>query len=342
MKSQTRRRVSRHNGGHIPLALVSLRITITIAREGSLVARLPLSRGKTAWHSPRSTATCWNAACNGSQGRGRILLTGLWAWWSTWSTIRPGRAASAWRPPIATTSARKSFWRSIKNDFAVLRNFRGKSSLATYLTVVARRIVVKELLARMSAAQLGDGSSPHAAEGVPDPHPSVEERLGDQEEVERLLGGLQGTEAQVVRMYHLEGKSYHEISAGGGHARKQHRPDPQPSAQQDAPRERRFRRNVICYGSILMSDQSNSPCALLSAANEIEAAGIVTALAEYGIVASTTRRVHVGHEAEAPGKIQVLVRRPDLDRAKLALAEIQQDEGKIDWSEDSMSGHPEE
>ena len=29
----------------------------------------------------------------------------------------------------------------IRNDFAVLRSFRGQSSLATYLTVVARRIV---------------------------------------------------------------------------------------------------------------------------------------------------------------------------------------------------------
>ncbi len=104
----------------------------------------------------------------------------------------------------------------VKNDFALLRNFRGKSSLATYLTVVARRIVVKELLSRMTAARLGEGSSAHPPQGIPDPHPSVEERLGDQEEVQRLLGGLQGTEAQVVRMYHLEGKSYHEISLAVG------------------------------------------------------------------------------------------------------------------------------
>jgi RNA polymerase sigma-70 factor (ECF subfamily) len=105
------------------------------------------------------------------------------------------------------------FLASIKNDFALLRNFRGKSSLATYLTVVARRIVVKELLARMSAAKLGDTSSGQAVEGLPDPRPSPEERLGNQEEVQRLLSAVQGTEAQVVRLYHLEGKSYQEISA---------------------------------------------------------------------------------------------------------------------------------
>jgi RNA polymerase sigma-70 factor (ECF subfamily) len=107
------------------------------------------------------------------------------------------------------------FLGTIKSEFAVLRNFRGKSSLATYLTVVARRIVVRELLSRMSAARLGDATS-YPVQEVADPHPAVEERLGDHEEVERLLGGLQGAEAQVVRMYHLEGRSYQEISVAVG------------------------------------------------------------------------------------------------------------------------------
>ena len=64
----------------------------------------------------------------------------------------------------------------------------------------------------MPAAQLLEGSLPDFPQSVPDPHISVEERFDDREEVERLLGGLQGTEAQVVGMYHLEGKSYREIS----------------------------------------------------------------------------------------------------------------------------------
>jgi len=103
----------------------------------------------------------------------------------------------------------------INNDFAVLRNFRGRSSLATYLTVVARRIAVKVLLARKATARLAN-SPPHATQGIPDPHPGVEQRVSEQEEVQRLLSGLQGAEAQVVRMYHLEGKSYLEISSEVG------------------------------------------------------------------------------------------------------------------------------
>ncbi len=109
----------------------------------------------------------------------------------------------------------------IKGDYALLRNFRGQSSLATYLTVVARRIVVRELLHRKSTSRLGDGAvalavgvaGENAAQTVADPRPSVEQRLSDQEEVQRLLGGLQGTEAQVVRLFHLEGKTYQEISS---------------------------------------------------------------------------------------------------------------------------------
>ena len=36
----------------------------------------------------------------------------------------------------------------IKDDFAVLRRFRGSSSLATYLAVIARRVVVREFVKR--------------------------------------------------------------------------------------------------------------------------------------------------------------------------------------------------
>ena len=100
----------------------------------------------------------------------------------------------------------------VKDDFAVLRHFRGESSLATYLTVVARRVVVQQLLRRKTAAALGD-----AAAAKPDGYGNgFEKRVSDREEIARLLEELEGTEAQVVRLYHLEGKSYHEISSTTG------------------------------------------------------------------------------------------------------------------------------
>lgn len=107
--------------------------------------------------------------------------------------------------------ASEIFLNIIKDEFAVLRHFRGQSSLATYLTVVARRIVVRELLQQKHAALLGDSGTKLAApREKADTTP--EQRITDREEVERLLEELEEGEAKIVRLYHLEGKSYQEIS----------------------------------------------------------------------------------------------------------------------------------
>lgn len=104
----------------------------------------------------------------------------------------------------------------IKDDFALLRRFRAQSSLATYLTVVARRVVVRQLLTHKSISRLGTHAAQHAVSAAPSPHLELEKRIDDLEEVERLLGELHGNEAEIVRMYHLEGKTYQEISAAVG------------------------------------------------------------------------------------------------------------------------------
>ncbi len=85
----------------------------------------------------------------------------------------------------------------------------------------------------------------------------------------------------------------------------------------------------------------NAPCVLTSVANEIEAAAIATALADYGIEAAVTGGFTAGFKAEAPGLVQILVKESDLDRAKPALAEIQKDQGEIDWATIDV-GEPEE
>jgi RNA polymerase sigma-70 factor (ECF subfamily) len=104
----------------------------------------------------------------------------------------------------------------IRDDFAVLRHFRGQSSLATYLTVIARRTVVRSLMRQRSTVPLGGGQPSHAAEAVAESSPRPEQRMSDLEEVQRLLDGLEGRDAEVVRMYHLEAKSYQEISSAMG------------------------------------------------------------------------------------------------------------------------------
>src|SRR5262245_30425646 len=98
----------------------------------------------------------------------------------------------------------------VANDYAVLRQFRGNSSLATYLTVIARRIAVNQLARRLAARDVqppavnNDQQEPEAED-----HASGLERL---EEVERLLSKLPGREREVVRLHYIEGRTYEEIS----------------------------------------------------------------------------------------------------------------------------------
>src|SRR2546421_7146400 len=49
------------------------------------------------------------------------------------------------RPADVEDIAAEILLQVIKNDFAALRRFRGHTSLATYLTVVARRVCLHEL-----------------------------------------------------------------------------------------------------------------------------------------------------------------------------------------------------
>lgn len=102
----------------------------------------------------------------------------------------------------------------VAEDFAVLRRFRRKCSLATYLTVIARRIAVRELTRRRMAEAMGHVTAHHPGSGATEPPPV--ERVANKEEVEHLLNALPPKDADIVRQYHLEGKSYREISSGTG------------------------------------------------------------------------------------------------------------------------------
>jgi RNA polymerase sigma-70 factor (ECF subfamily) len=106
------------------------------------------------------------------------------------------------------------FLEIIKSEFAVLRHFRRQSSLATYLTVVARRVVVHALVARRSSERVAMAQvRAQAQAGGSEP---ADDRFVDRDEIERLLRELDAVEADVVRMYHLEGKSYQEIGSAVG------------------------------------------------------------------------------------------------------------------------------
>jgi RNA polymerase sigma-70 factor (ECF subfamily) len=98
----------------------------------------------------------------------------------------------------------------VDDDYGVLRRFKGTSSLPTYLTVIARRICVKELVRRHREEELGHTSAHRAA--VDNGAGDEVEAIVSAEEVERMLEDLTPREADVVRLYHLEYQNYRQIS----------------------------------------------------------------------------------------------------------------------------------
>jgi RNA polymerase sigma-70 factor, ECF subfamily len=100
----------------------------------------------------------------------------------------------------------------VSKDFKVLREFRGESSLATYLTVVARRTCVAELAKRLKTKVLtpreGGTAERRALEDS-----ATHKWIESQEEVEKLMRRLSGRDREIVRLHWLEGRSYEEISA---------------------------------------------------------------------------------------------------------------------------------
>jgi len=103
----------------------------------------------------------------------------------------------------------------IDKDFAILRRFRGQSSLATYLAVVSRRVVAR----RMSQLRLF-GNQPlfEPLHQEPAAQETIRYTRDDLEEIEASLCKLTTNEAKAIRMFHLEGRSYSDIGTQIGMA----------------------------------------------------------------------------------------------------------------------------
>lgn len=99
----------------------------------------------------------------------------------------------------------------VANDYAVLRQFHGKSSLASYLTVIARRICVHQMIRIAPTKKPLPKNLQKQAEGDSSHH--IKLGIDRLEEVQRLLKRLPSKEREVVRLFYLEGRSYEEISS---------------------------------------------------------------------------------------------------------------------------------
>jgi len=100
----------------------------------------------------------------------------------------------------------------LADDFKVLRLFQKKSSLSTYLTVIARRICVHELTRRQTIREAIQNGHTRLIQTAPDDTEAAQKGMEKLEEVDALLRKLAGKEREIVRQFYLEGRTYEEIS----------------------------------------------------------------------------------------------------------------------------------
>lgn len=92
----------------------------------------------------------------------------------------------------------------LRNDSAVLRSYAGRSGLATYLAVIGRRVALRRLARK-------NGSSLESVAEPVDDHDDIADVLS-RDQIAGLLSQLGEFDARLVRLHHLESRSYGEIS----------------------------------------------------------------------------------------------------------------------------------
>jgi RNA polymerase sigma-70 factor (ECF subfamily) len=98
----------------------------------------------------------------------------------------------------------------------VLRSFRGRSRLGTFLAVVARRVAIRLLEQRRPPAERARREPVERAEAAAAPDPSPLERASDQERaaiVRRALAALPPRDALALRLFYQGGMAHKEIGA---------------------------------------------------------------------------------------------------------------------------------
>ena len=106
------------------------------------------------------------------------------------------------------------FAQLVYRDAASLRQFAGRSTLTTYLTVITRRVTVRAMLQQSNRpktlSQIAAPPEPADRTVLPQQH------VSQQDEIQHYLKNLSTEEQVLLRMHDLEGHSYSEISHATG------------------------------------------------------------------------------------------------------------------------------
>jgi len=99
----------------------------------------------------------------------------------------------------------------LDRNMGAIRAFRGRSSFATYLTVVIRRVVLRKLTQRRYMQAFGHVKAHQASLNEASPEKSGRE-VDAKDEVDSLMSRLPDSLKSMMKMFYLDGKSYSQIS----------------------------------------------------------------------------------------------------------------------------------
>ena len=105
-----------------------------------------------------------------------------------------------------------TFAELLLRDMAALRNFRGRSSFATYLAVIVRRIVVRRMTEQRFLNALGHVNAHKAAVEHAAADASTGRQLEHREQVEHLLTSLPEESQNLLRWIYLDGLNWQEVA----------------------------------------------------------------------------------------------------------------------------------
>lgn len=102
----------------------------------------------------------------------------------------------------------------LNNDSAALRAFQGKSSLATYIAVIATRSATRGFAARRLAVATDQKNAPYLERQDARSHDPSRDLVAQEqkERIHTILASLPAKQRKIVELFHLQGCSYAEIS----------------------------------------------------------------------------------------------------------------------------------
>lgn len=99
----------------------------------------------------------------------------------------------------------------LERNLAAIRGFRGRSSFATYLTVVIRRVVLRKLTQRRYREAFGHVQAHQNSVAEAASEQGTSQSADARDEVDSLMTRLPEPMRQVMEAFYLHGKSYQEI-----------------------------------------------------------------------------------------------------------------------------------